>query len=72
MFKISYLISIFLPLIIIYFLVKNRNSIGKYLQVLDHPNITKFYDVYKTKKGSLHIVMEYADDHDLESKIKGK
>lgn len=45
---------------------------AKILQVLDHPNITKFYDVYKTKKGSLHIVMEYADDHDLESKIKEK
>ena len=40
--------------------------------MLDHPNITKFYEVYKTKKGSLHIVMEFADDGDLQSKIKEK
>jgi len=45
---------------------------AKILQVLDHPNITKYYDAYKTKTGSLHIIMEYADDNDLESKIKEK
>lgn len=45
---------------------------AKILQVLDHQNITKFHEVYKTKKGSLHIVMEYADDGDLHNKIQVK
>ena len=45
---------------------------AKILQVLDHQNIIQFHDVYKTKKGSLHIVMEYADDGDLQQKIKNQ
>jgi len=38
---------------------------AKILEVLNHPNITRFREVYKTKKGKLCIVMDYADDGDL-------
>ena len=38
---------------------------AKILEVLDHPCIVKFKEVYKTKKGKLCIVMDYADDGDL-------
>ena len=34
---------------------------SKILEALNHPNIVKFKEVYKTKKGFLCIVMEYAD-----------
>jgi len=34
---------------------------AKILEFLSHPNIVKFREVYKTKKGRLCIVMEYAD-----------
>ncbi len=34
---------------------------AKILEVLRHPNIVKFREVYKTKKGKLCIVMDYAD-----------
>lgn len=34
---------------------------SKILEFLQHPNIVKFREVYKTKKGKLCIVMEYAD-----------
>jgi len=34
---------------------------SKILEALNHPNIVKFKEVYKTKKGRLCIVMEYAD-----------
>jgi NIMA (never in mitosis gene a)-related kinase len=34
---------------------------SKILEALSHPNIVKFKEVYKTKKGKLCIVMEYAD-----------
>ena len=34
---------------------------AKILEALSHPNIVKFREVYKTKKGKLCIVMEYAD-----------
>ena len=40
------------------------------LEVLSHPNIVRFREVYKTKKGKLCIVMDYADGGDLQSKIK--
>ena len=43
---------------------------AKILEVLNHPNIVKFREVYKTKKGKLCIVMDYADDGDLQGKIK--
>ena len=34
---------------------------SKIHEALNHPNIVKFKEVYKTKKGRLCIVMEYAD-----------
>lgn len=43
---------------------------AKILEVLNHPNIIRFKEVYKTKKGQLCIVMDYADGGDLQSKIK--
>jgi NIMA (never in mitosis gene a)-related kinase len=43
---------------------------AKILEVLNHPNIVRFIEVYKTKKGKLCIVMDYADGGDLQSKIK--
>ncbi len=38
---------------------------AKILEVLTHDNIVRFREVYKTKKGKLCIVMDYADDGDL-------
>jgi len=34
---------------------------AKILEVLNHPNIIRFKEVYKTKMGQLCIVMDYAD-----------
>jgi NIMA (never in mitosis gene a)-related kinase len=34
---------------------------AKILEVLNHPNIIRFKEVYKTNKGQLCIVMDYAD-----------
>ena len=34
---------------------------AKILEVLNHPNIIRFKEVYKTKRGQLCIVMDYAD-----------
>ena len=34
---------------------------SKILEALSHPNIVKFIEVYKTKKGKLCIVMDFAD-----------
>lgn len=45
---------------------------AKILEVLNHPNITRFREVYKTKKGKLCIVMDYADDGDLQSRVKSQ
>lgn len=38
---------------------------ARLLEALDHPNIVKFIDVYKTKSGKMCIVMDYADGGDL-------
>lgn len=38
---------------------------AKILEVLNHPNIIRFREVYKTKKGQLCIVMDYADGNIL-------
>lgn len=38
---------------------------SKILEALKHPNIIKFREVYKTKRGKLCIVMNYADGGDL-------
>lgn len=34
---------------------------AKILEALRHPNIVRFREVYKTKKGKLCIVMDFAD-----------
>lgn len=41
--------------------VKKTFSEAKILESLKHPNIVNFHEVYKTKKGRLCIVMDYAD-----------
>jgi NIMA (never in mitosis gene a)-related kinase len=38
---------------------------AKILEALNHPNIVRFREVYKTKKGKLCIVMDFADGGDL-------
>lgn len=43
---------------------------AKVMEMLYHPSIVKFYDVYRTKKKKLCIVMEYADGGDLNKIIK--
>ena len=43
---------------------------AKILEVLNHPNIIRFKEVYKTKNGQLCIVMDYADGGDLQTRIK--
>lgn len=34
---------------------------AKILEFLQHPNIVRFREVYRTKKGKLCIIMEYAE-----------
>lgn len=43
---------------------------AKILEVMNHPNIIRFREVYKTKKGKLCIVMDYADGGDLQKMIQ--
>jgi len=38
---------------------------ARILEALKHPNIVSFREVYKTKKGKLCIVMDYANGGDL-------
>ena len=45
---------------------------AKILEVLSHPNIVRFREVYKTKKGKLCIVMDFADGGDLQSVVKSR
>ena len=40
------------------------------MEALSHPNIVKFIEVYKTKKGKLCIIMDFADGGDLQAKVK--
>ncbi len=35
------------------------------LKTLNHPNIIRFNEVYKTKKGKLCLVMEYAEGNNI-------
>jgi NIMA (never in mitosis gene a)-related kinase len=43
---------------------------AKILEALSHPNIVKFIEVFKTHKGKLCIIMDYADGGDLSDRIK--
>jgi NIMA (never in mitosis gene a)-related kinase 1/4/5 len=48
---------------------------SRLLEVLKHPNIVKFIEVYKTKKGKLCIIMDYADGKiftQQETKYRGR
>lgn len=40
------------------------------MEILDHPNIVKFMDVYPTKAKKLCIVMEYAESGDIQSNYR--
>jgi NIMA (never in mitosis gene a)-related kinase len=44
---------------------------AKILEVLNHPNIIRFKEVYKTKRGQLCIVMDFADGKCLEKEMMG-
>lgn len=50
-------------------LVSNEAQI---MRQLNHPNIIRFYDVYKTRSGKMHIVMEYAERDNLHSFVKSR
>ena len=43
---------------------------AKILEILNHPGIIRFREVYKTSGGQLCIVMDYADGGDLSQTIK--
>lgn len=43
---------------------------AKIMEHLTHPNIIHFREVYKTKRGKLCIVMDYADGGDLQKHLK--
>jgi NIMA (never in mitosis gene a)-related kinase 1/4/5 len=43
---------------------------AKILELLRHPNIVRFKEVYRTAKGKLNLVMEYAQGGDLAQRIK--
>ena len=45
---------------------------AKLLEVMSHDNIIKIEDVYKTNKGKLCMVMQYADGGDLEKAIEAQ
>ena len=42
---------------------------AKMLEAFSHPNIIHFKEVYRTRRGRLCIVMEYADGGDLRSRM---
>ena len=43
---------------------------ARIIEHLEHPNVVKFIETFKTKKGKLCIVMDYADGGDIAHKIK--
>ena len=45
---------------------------ARILEVLHHPFITRFREVYRTRKGILCIVMEFCEGGDLAKRIKDK
>jgi NIMA (never in mitosis gene a)-related kinase len=42
---------------------------GKLLEAFSHPYIIKFREVYRTPKGKLWVIMDYADGGDLKTRI---
>jgi len=51
---------------------KETYNEAKVLKSMNHPNIVHFREVYKTKRGKLCIVMDFADGGDLSAKIKAQ
>ena len=51
---------------------KKARDEARILEVLTHPNIIKFKDVFKDSRLFLNVVMEYADDGELEQKIRSR
>jgi len=45
---------------------------AKLLEAQDHPNIIQFIEVFKSKKGELCIVMDYANGGDLKSELENR
>ena len=45
---------------------------AKIMEAFNHPNIIRFKEVYKTKRGKLCIVMDYADGGDLQQCLKAQ
>ena len=45
---------------------------AKIMEAFNHPNIIRFWEVYKTKWGKLCIVMDYADGGDLQNFLKSQ
>ena len=45
---------------------------AKIIQMLDHPNIVKIYDIFKTKSNKLCIVKEHIDGSDIDKVIEKK
>jgi NIMA (never in mitosis gene a)-related kinase 1/4/5 len=43
---------------------------SRLLQVLNHDNIIRFKEVYKTNRGKLCIVMDYADAGNIYDRIR--
>ena len=43
---------------------------AKIMEAFNHPNIVRFREVYKTKRGKLCIVMDYCDGGDLQQYLK--
>ena len=52
--------------------MKDAMKEAKILEVLHHPNIVRFREVYKTKKGKLCIVMDYCEGGNVLDLIKKK
>lgn len=42
---------------------------AKFLEMINHPNIIRFKEAYKTQAGQLCIVMDYADSGDIANQI---
>ena len=51
---------------------KNTYREAKILELLSHPGIIHFREIYKNSAGELCIVMDYADGGDLSKMIKEK
>lgn len=51
---------------------KKAHNEARLLSQLNHPNIIRFQEVYKTRSGKLHIVMEYASKGNLHAFLESQ